>query len=92
VLHFFHAVAVLRQLKFDRCHTERLPSNRVSTKKQEQRNELNLPAQQQKSEDWAKRAGIPVLKVFVGQVEEPSLAYKMDCRKIPCDFRPSISE
>ena len=36
---------------------------RVSTKKQEQRNELNLPAQQQKCEGWAKRADIPVMKV-----------------------------
>jgi site-specific DNA recombinase len=54
---------------------------RVSTKKQEQRNELNLPAQQQKCEDWAKRADIPVLKVFVGHGES---AWKTD--------RPTLDE
>jgi len=54
---------------------------RVSTKKQEQRNELNLPAQQQKCEDWAKAAGIPVLEVFTGHGES---AWKTD--------RPTLDE
>jgi site-specific DNA recombinase len=52
---------------------------RVSTKKQDQRNELNLPAQQKRCEDWCKSESIPVLKVFsaVGEsawkTERPTL-------------------
>jgi site-specific DNA recombinase len=54
---------------------------RVSTKKQEQRNELNLPAQQKRCEDWAKASGIPVLSIFTGHGES---AWKTD--------RPTLHE
>jgi hypothetical protein len=36
---------------------------RASTKRQ-QRNELNLPTQERKCQDWTKHEDIPVLKVF----------------------------
>lgn len=57
---------------------------RVSTKKQEQRNELNLPTQQKKCEDWCRAEAIPVLKVFTGhgesawKTERPTLDEALD--------------
>jgi site-specific DNA recombinase len=42
---------------------------RVSTAKQQQRNELNLPAQRKRCEDWCASQGIPVLRVFVAEGE-----------------------
>ena len=54
---------------------------RVSTKKQEQRNELNLPAQQKRCEDWCRSQGLPVLAVFTGHGES---AWKTD--------RPTLDE
>ena len=42
---------------------------RVSTTKQQQRNELNLPAQEKKCQDWAASQKIPVLRVFTGKGE-----------------------
>ncbi len=42
---------------------------RVSTTKQQQRNELNLPAQEKKCQDWAASQKITVLKVFTGKGE-----------------------
>jgi site-specific DNA recombinase len=54
---------------------------RVSTKKQEQRNELNLPAQQKRCDDWCRAEAIPVLKIFTGHGES---AWKTD--------RPTLHE
>jgi DNA invertase Pin-like site-specific DNA recombinase len=54
---------------------------RVSTAKQQQRNELNLPAQQKRCEDCCACQGIPVLRVFVGEGES---AWKTD--------RPTLEE
>lgn len=57
---------------------------RVSTKKQEQRNELNLPAQQKRCEDWCSSQDIPVLMVFQGsgesawKTERPTLEEAID--------------
>src|SRR5215475_3466310 len=57
---------------------------RVSTKKQEQRNELNLPAQQRRCEDWCGSQGIPVLKAFIAsgesawKTERPTLEEALD--------------
>jgi cell division inhibitor SulA len=57
---------------------------RVSTKKQEQRNELNLPAQQKRCEDWCRAEGIPVQKVFSAagesawKTERPTLDEAID--------------
>jgi site-specific DNA recombinase len=57
---------------------------RVSTKKQEQRNELNLPAQQKRCEDWCRAESIPVLKIFsaIGEsawkTERPTLDEALD--------------
>jgi DNA invertase Pin-like site-specific DNA recombinase len=42
---------------------------RVSTVKQAERNELNLPAQQKRCEDWCTSQNIPVLRVFVAEGE-----------------------
>lgn len=42
---------------------------RVSTVKQAERNELNLPAQQKRCEDWCASQNIPVLRVFVAEGE-----------------------
>lgn len=42
---------------------------RVSTAKQQQRNEANLPAQEKRCQDWCAAQGIPVLKVFVAKGE-----------------------
>jgi site-specific DNA recombinase len=61
---------------------------RVSTKKQEQRNELNLPAQQKRCEDWCKAEGIPVLRVFSAagesawKTERPTLDEAIDFIKL----------
>jgi len=57
---------------------------RVSTKKQEQRNELNLPAQQKRCEDWCKSEDIPVVKFFSAagesawKTERPTLDEAID--------------
>ncbi len=61
---------------------------RVSTKKQEQRNELNLPAQQKRCEDWCETEGIPVLRVFSAagesawKTERPTLDEAIDFIKL----------
>lgn len=54
---------------------------RVSTVKQAERNELNLPAQQKRCEDWCALQRIPVLRVFVAEGES---AWKTD--------RPTLDE
>ena len=57
---------------------------RASTKKQEQRNELNLPAQQKRCDDWCRSEAIPVLKIFTGhgesawKTERPTLDEALD--------------
>ena len=63
---------------------------RVSTAKQQQRNELNLPAQQKRCETWCADQSIPVLRVFVAEGEsawkterptlEEALAFIKDSR------------
>ena len=52
---------------------------RVSTAKQQQRNELNLPAQRKRCEDWCASQGIPVLRVFVAEGES---AWKTEWRTL----------
>ena len=42
---------------------------RVSTAKQQQRNEANLPAQEKRCQDWCKANSLPVLRVFVAEGE-----------------------
>src|SRR5882724_9285668 len=42
---------------------------RVSTAKQQQRNEANLPAQEKRCQDWCKDNGLAVLRVFVAEGE-----------------------
>jgi site-specific DNA recombinase len=42
---------------------------RVSTAKQQQRNEANLPAQEKRCQDWCKANKLPVLRVFVAEGE-----------------------
>jgi site-specific DNA recombinase len=60
---------------------------RVSTKKQEQRNELNIPAQQRRCEEWCKNAGIPVRQIFCAsgesawKTERPTLDEALDAIK-----------
>ena len=54
---------------------------RVSTVKQAERNELNLPAQQKRCEDWCALQRISVLRVFVAEGES---AWKTD--------RPTLDE
>jgi site-specific DNA recombinase len=57
---------------------------RVSTVKQAERNELNLPAQQRRCEDWCTSQNIPVLRVFVAEgesawkTERPTLQEAID--------------
>lgn len=57
---------------------------RVSTVKQAERNELNLPAQQKRCEDWCASQNIPVLRVFVAEgesawkTERPTLQEAID--------------
>jgi DNA invertase Pin-like site-specific DNA recombinase len=42
---------------------------RVSTAKQQQRSEANLPAQEKRCQDWCKADKLPVLRVFVAEGE-----------------------
>jgi site-specific DNA recombinase len=57
---------------------------RVSTVKQAERNELNLPAQQRRCEDWCASQNIPILRVFVAEgesawkTERPTLQEAID--------------
>ena len=53
----------------------------MATVKQAERNELNLPAQQKRCEDWCAAQGISVLRVFVAEGES---AWKSD--------RPTLQE
>ena len=42
---------------------------RVSTVKQAERNELNLPSQEKKCQDWCRTNNLPVMRVFIAEGE-----------------------